>query len=126
MNKDLDWIMRFLYSSRESLIVSKPLIKKLGLHSAIVLCDLLHTYERYSTTRTSMLDSDGSFYYTIPLMQENTGLKRRQQENAFIKLKTNKLVYIDTYSKDGSTNIVDQRRWFKLDLIEIKNYMCNL
>lgn len=118
-NEDLDWCIRFMYGGRQSLIVDKSIVRRLGLMEAVILTELIQRYELYASTKNTMLQADGSFFVTIPDMKNSTGLNRTQQEKAFIKLRTNKLIEQWT---TGAT-LVQQRRWFKLNFKAIKEFL---
>lgn len=65
--------------------VNKALIKKLGLHEAIIIGELCAEYNYWE--EQGKLDKDDMFYSSRSNIEENTGLSEHQQRKAMTTLK---------------------------------------
>lgn len=72
-----------LLSNNGYIIVNKEIIKKLGLHEAIILGELCSEYSYWE--KSNKLDN-GYFYSTRENIEKNTGLSAYQQREPFKKL----------------------------------------
>jgi len=74
-----------ILASRNYIILNKPLAKKLGIHSAILLGELCSEYEYWSSR--DQLEEGGYFFSTASNIEENTLLTRKYQDKALSNLK---------------------------------------
>lgn len=73
--------------------VNKTLIKKLGLHEAIILGELCAEYNYWE--ERGKLDKDDMFYSSRSNIEENTGLSEHQQRKAMTTLKEHGILEIE-------------------------------
>ena len=74
------------------IMLSKPLIKLIGLQPAITFCELLSEYKYWKDN--NQLTNDDSFFSTEINLSENTGLSPSQLRNSFKVLHAKKFVFI--------------------------------
>lgn len=81
-----------LLRSDNYIITNKTLIKKLGLHEAIMIGELCSEYSFWE--KQGKLDEDGFFYSTRNNIEENTGLSEHFQRKALETLKQYEIIQI--------------------------------
>lgn len=81
-----------LLSSDGYIVTNKTLIKKFGLHSAVLIGELCAEYSYWG--KLGKLDEDDSFYSTRENIEENTGLNEHFQRKALAELKEQGIVSI--------------------------------
>lgn len=101
-----------LLSSNGYIILNKDIMKKLGLHEAIILGELCSEYNYWD--KANKLD-DGYFYSTRDNIEVNTGLSAYQQREPFKKL-------IDMGIVLEKMKGIPQQKWYSLDM----NKLCEL
>lgn len=74
-----------LLSNTGYIMVNKTLIKRIGLHEALMLGELCSEYSYWKST--GKLDEEGYFYSTRENIEENIGLSSFQQRKAMTTLK---------------------------------------
>ena len=74
------------------LMLSKPLIKLIGLQPAITFCELMAEYKYWK--EHDQLTNDDFFFSTEPNLFENTGLSPSQLRSSFKILKDKKFIFI--------------------------------
>lgn len=74
-----------LLSNTGYIMVNKTLIKKIGLHEALMLGELCSEYSYWKST--GKLDEEGYFFSTRENIEENIGLSSFQQRKAMTTLK---------------------------------------
>ena len=74
------------------IMLSKPLIKLIGLQPAITFCELLSEYKYWK--ERNQLTGDDFFFSTETNLSENTGLSPSQLRNSFKILKDKKFIFI--------------------------------
>jgi len=74
-----------LLSNTGYIIVNKTLIKRIGLHEALMLGELCSEYSYWKNT--GKLDEEGYFFSTRENIEENIGLSSFQQRKAMTTLK---------------------------------------
>ena len=74
------------------IMLSKPLVKLIGLQPAITFCELLSEYKYWKDH--DQLTNDDFFFSTEPNLSENTGLSPSQLRNSFKILKDKKFIFI--------------------------------
>ena len=74
------------------LMLSKPLVKLIGLQPAITFCELLSEYKYWKDH--DQLTNDDFFFSTEANLSENTGLSSSQLRNSFKILKDKKFIFI--------------------------------
>lgn len=99
-------ILMSLLSNSGYIIVNKDIIKKLGLHEAIILGELCSEYSYWE--KNNKLDN-GFFFSTRENIAENTGLSPYQQRDA---LKNLIKIGIVTEKLKG----MPQLKWYSLDM----------
>ena len=72
--------LRDRLKKESSIMLTKGMIHSLGLHPAVMLCELISKGEYFE--RRNMLSIDGYFFNTIENIGEDTGLSRFQQDKA--------------------------------------------
>lgn len=97
------------------IVVNRDLITKLGLNSAVMLCELANERSYYINSGELV---GGMFYSTIDNVQKRTGLSRRQQSKAISELK--EFGVIEVVVKG-----VPAKRYFKLNESEILKILAN-
>ena len=86
--------------------VPRPLIRKFGLNTAIMLSEI---YSEYTYWRdANALQSGGWFYSTVENMYYNTGLSKHQQLVACKELETYGIIKVKYYG-------MPKKRYFKFD-----------
>ena len=78
--------------STNFIMLSKPLIKLVGLQPAITFCELLAEYKYWN--EHNQLTNDGCFYSTETNLSENTGLSPSQLRNCFKILQAKKFIFV--------------------------------
>ena len=86
----MDFISQLL-STDGYITVNKTLIKKFGLHSAVILGELCREYNYWKNDDKLV---DGAFYSTRENIEENTGLNEHFQRKALTELKEQGVVLI--------------------------------
>lgn len=81
-----------LLRSDNYIITNKTLIKKLGLHEAIIIGELCSEYAFWE--KQGKLDEEGFFYSTRENIEENTGLSEHLQRKALESLKQYGIIQI--------------------------------
>lgn len=74
------------------IMLSKPLIKLIGLQPAITFCELLSEYRYWK--ENNQLTNDDFFFSTEINLYKNTGLSPSQLRNSFKILKDKKFIFI--------------------------------
>ena len=74
------------------IMLSKPLIKLIGLQPAITFCELLSEYKYWK--ERNQITNDDFFFSTETNLYENTGLSPSQLRNSFKILKDKKFIFI--------------------------------
>lgn len=106
-------IMQVL-SSNNYLVINKDLIKTIGLHQAILLCELASEYNYYS--KQNKLEADGSFFSTIENVENQCGLGKLAQANAIKALKDLKMI-------DVKITGIPAKRFITLDINQIASFL---
>ena len=73
-----------LLSNTGYIMVNKTLIKRIGLHEALMLGELCSEYSYWKST--GKLDEEGYFFSTRENIEENIGLSSFQQRKAMTTL----------------------------------------
>ena len=81
-----------LLANNGYIIVNKAIIKKIGLHEAIILGELCSEYAYWE--KNNKLDN-GYFYSTRENIEENTGLTPYQQRISLAKLEKMGIVLVN-------------------------------
>ena len=97
------------------IVVNRDLITKLGLNSAVMLCELANERSYYINSGELV---GGMFYSTIENIQKRTGLSRRQQSKAISELKEFGII-------EAVVKGVPAKRYFKLNESEILKLLAN-
>ena len=99
-----------------SIIVNKSLAHSIGVKEAIVYSELLSKYIYFA--KKDQITEQGYFFNTIPNLQKDTALTRRQQDSAIKNLLKFGLI-------DRKNIGVPPRRYFKIipDFENIKKYL---
>lgn len=102
-------ILMSLLSNSGYIIVNKEIIKKLGLHEAIILGELCSEYSYWE--KSNKLE-DGYFFSTRDNIEENTGLSAYQQREPFKKLVKMGIVL-------EKLKGMPQQKWYSLEMDRI-------
>ena len=89
-SNQLDHLTKLL--NTKFIMLSKPLVKLIGLQPAITFCELLAEYKYWK--EHNQLTGDDFFFSTEPNLSENTGLSPSQLRNSFKILKDKKFIFI--------------------------------
>ena len=84
-----------LLSNTGYIMVNKTLIKRIGLHEALMLGELCSEYSYWKST--GKLDEEGYFFSTRENIEENIGLSSFQQRKALTTLKDEWIGLIDEF-----------------------------
>ncbi len=95
--------------SNDFLRVSRALIRKFDLHTAIMLSEI---YSEYTYWHDKKQLQNNYFYSTINNIKNNTGLSKHQQEKACNKLVLNNLIDIKYHD-------LPRKRYFKLNVSQL-------
>jgi len=90
--------------------VNKSIAKKIGLVPAVILAELI-SEQKYWTNR-KILDENGFFFSTIENIENNSGIKRSQQDRAIEELIEAGLIY--KVSKG-----MPRKRFFKINMQKV-------
>lgn len=74
------------------IMLSKPLIKLIGIQPAITFCELLSEYKYWKDN--NQLTADDFFYSTETNLSENTGLSASQLRNSFKLLQSKRFIFV--------------------------------
>ena len=99
-------ILMNLLSNSGYIIVNKEIIKKIGLHEAIIIGELCSEYTYWE--KANKLDN-GYFFSTRENIEENTGLSAYQQREAFKRLAQMGIVL-------ERLKGMPQQKWYSLDM----------
>ena len=106
-------ILMNLLSNSGYIIVNKEIIKKLGLHEAIILGEMCSEYTYWQ--KTKKLDN-GFFFSTRENIEQNTGLSAYQQREPFKKL-VEIGVILEKYKG------MPQKKWYSLNMDKLYNIL---
>lgn len=106
-------ILMNLLSNSGYIIVNKEIIKKLGLHEAIILGELCSEYSYWE--KSNKLDN-GYFFSTRENIEKNTGLSSYQQREPFKRLV--KMGIVLEILKG-----MPQQKWYSLDMNKLYNLL---
>ena len=128
---DFDWCIRYIYSSRAGIILHPSLIKYFGLDATVVLSALINKYDsclsHHSAKRAdaNMLQDDNSFYYTVPCMEQDTGLSKYHQVKALRILRVAGFIY--NHTKPGPVGKeIQERRYIIIHWNVIRDFFVQL
>lgn len=99
-------IVMSLLSNNGYIIVNKEIIKKIGLHEAIILGEMCSEYTYWE--RENKL-KDGFFFSTRENIEENTGLSAYQQREPFKHLVENSIIIEKLVG-------MPQKKWYSLNM----------
>ena len=106
-------ILMNLLSNSGYIIVNKEIIKRIGLHEAIILGELCSEYTYWE--KANKLDN-GYFFSTRENIEENTGLSSYQQRVPFKKLAEMGIVLEKLQG-------MPQQKWYSLDMEQLYNLL---
>ena len=102
-----------LLSNNGYIIVNKEIIKKMGLHEAIILGELCSEYSYWE--KSNKLDN-GYFYSTRENIEKNTGLSAYQQREPFKKL-IEKGVILEKLKG------MPQQKWYSINMDKLYSFL---
>ena len=102
-----------ILSNNGYIIVNKEIIKKMGLHEAIILGELCSEYSYWE--KSNKLDN-GYFYSTRENIEKNTGLSAYQQREPFKKL-IEKDVILEKLKG------MPQKKWYSINMDTLYKFL---
>ena len=98
-------------SNDNFLILSRDLVKEIGLDEAILLGELCHEQVYWETM--NKLQKDGTFYTTVENIEKQIGLKKNKQLVILKKLKALNLIEIKYHD-------IPRKRYIKVNVFELE------
>lgn len=107
-------ILMNLLSNSGYIIVNKEIIKKLGLHEAIILGEMCSEYSYWEKNKKL---ENGYFFSTRENIENNTGLSPYQQREPFKKLVQMGIIL-------EKLKGMPQLKWYSLDMDRLYDLLC--